>query len=174
MSLIFCKSALIFYILGTSDFPAFASGSELRTFLLPDRPRPAPTDPDRPRPALLHAQVRLATACRRTESGAYFLYSGIYFLYSGIYFLYKFIYFLYSDIYFLYDSIYFLYNSIYFLYFKVSVFLIFSINDKNDNKSCKTLSGYHEKHEPFFSPLETPLDPDQHGSVATQVPVVRK
>jgi hypothetical protein len=37
----------IIYKLGTPEYP---TASDLRTFLLPDQPRPAPTDPVLPRP----------------------------------------------------------------------------------------------------------------------------
>jgi hypothetical protein len=47
----FLYPAIIFYNGGTPELPAYAAASDICTFLLPDRPRPAPTGPVRPHPA---------------------------------------------------------------------------------------------------------------------------
>ena len=75
-TLIFYKSALIFYIMRKSDFWAFPHGSNFRPFMLADpiipaRPRQALTDPNRPR---LQDFRRLAWACWKKKKSAFIFY----------------------------------------------------------------------------------------------------
>jgi hypothetical protein len=49
LSTYFLYQALIFYNGGTPELPMYAAASDICTFLLPDRPGPAPPGPARPR-----------------------------------------------------------------------------------------------------------------------------
>jgi hypothetical protein len=60
------KPARIVYKLGTPEIQAFPTALDSRTFLPPDQPRPAPTDPVRPHPVqlLFHCWPCPALACK--------------------------------------------------------------------------------------------------------------